>query len=315
MTKPDVLQVGAYPAWDQEPLDAAFVMHRYFMAEDKSAFLAQVGKSIRGIATRGELGASRSMIEACPRLEIISVYGVGFDAVDLAAAKERGIRVTNTPDVLTHDVADLGVAMMLSQSRGMVGAETWVRDGSWAAKGLYPLKRKVSGRKAGILGLGRIGFAIAKRLAGFDMDIAYSSLSAKQHAKQWTYMADPVELARHSDFLFVTLAASAATRHIVGRDVIEAVGPEGMIINVSRASNIDEAALLEALESKSLGSAALDVFEGEPQLNPRFLALDNVLLQPHHASGTVETRKAMGQLLRDNLTAHFSGRPLLTPVL
>jgi lactate dehydrogenase-like 2-hydroxyacid dehydrogenase len=315
MTKPDVLQVGAYPAWDQEPLDGAFAMHRYFMAEDKPAFLAQVGKSVRGIATRGELGASRSMIEACPRLEIISVYGVGFDAVDLAAAKERGIRVTNTPDVLTHDVADLGVAMMLSQSRGMVGAETWVRDGSWAAKGLYPLKRKVSGRKAGILGLGRIGFAIAKRLAGFDMDIAYSSLSAKQHAKQWTYMADPVELARHSDFLFVTLAASAATRHIVGRDVIEAVGPEGMIINVSRASNIDEAALLEALESKSLGSAALDVFEGEPQLNPRFLALDNVLLQPHHASGTVETRKAMGQLLRDNLTAHFSGRPLLTPVL
>jgi lactate dehydrogenase-like 2-hydroxyacid dehydrogenase len=315
MTKPDVLQVGAYPAWDQEPLDAAFAMHRYFMAEDKSAFLAQVGKSVRGIATRGELGASRSMIEACPRLEIISVYGVGFDAVDLAAAKERGIRVTNTPDVLTHDVADLGVAMMLSQSRGMVGAETWVRDGSWAAKGLYPLKRKVSGRKAGILGLGRIGFAIAKRLAGFDMDIAYSSLSEKQNAKQWTYMADPVELARHSDFLFVTLAASAATRHIVGRDVIEAVGPEGMIINVSRASNIDEAALLEALESKSLGSAALDVFEGEPQLNPRFLALDNVLLQPHHASGTVETRKAMGQLLRDNLTAHFSGRPLLTPVL
>jgi lactate dehydrogenase-like 2-hydroxyacid dehydrogenase len=128
-------------------------------------------------------------------------------------------------------------------------------------------------------------------------------------------MADPVELARHSDFLFVTLAASAATRHIVGRDVIEAVGPEGMIINVSRASNIDEAALLDALESKNLGSAALDVFEGEPQLNPRFLALDNVLLQPHHASGTVETRKAMGQLLRDNLMAHFSGRPLLTPVL
>ncbi|WAJ29948.1 2-hydroxyacid dehydrogenase [Antarcticirhabdus aurantiaca] len=315
MTKAGVLQIGPYPAWDQEPLDQAYEVHRLFEAGDKSAFLAEIAPRIRAIATRGELGASRALIEALPNLEIVSVYGVGFDAVDLAACRERGIRVTNTPDVLTKDVADLGVAMMLVQSRGMIGAEAWVRDGSWAAKGLYPLKTRVHGAKAGVLGLGRIGYEVAKRLVGFDMDIAYSDVSAKDYAPDWRFVADPVELARHADVFFVTLAASAATRHIVNRQVIEAVGPNGMIVNISRASNIDEEALLDALEDGRLGSAALDVFEGEPALNPRFLELPNVLLQPHHASGTVETRKAMGRLVRDNLAAHFAGAPLPTPVL
>lgn len=315
MSKPIVLQVGPYPAWDQEPLDAAFDVKRLFDASNTDAFLAEHGQHVRAIATRGELGADADMIAACPSLELISVYGVGYDAVDLDACKAKGIRVTNTPDVLTEDVADLGVAMMLCQSRGMIGAESWVRDGSWADKGLYPLKRRVFGRKAGILGLGRIGFEVGKRLNGFGMDIAYSDLAAKDYAPDWTYLDDPIALAQHADFLFVTLAASAETRHIVNRDLIEAVGPDGMIINISRASNIDEDALIDALQSGALGSAALDVFEKEPALDPRFLDLDNVLVQPHHASGTIETRKAMGQLLRDNLTAHFAGNALLTPVL
>ncbi|URK86084.1 2-hydroxyacid dehydrogenase (plasmid) [Rhizobium sp. RCAM05350] len=315
MSNPEILQVGPYPQWDEEPLNAAFAVHRYFDAADKPAFLTKVGPGIRGIATRGELGANRAMIEACPNLEVISVYGVGYDAVDLVACREKGIRVTNTPDVLTNDVADLGVAMMLCQSRGMIGAESWVKDGSWSAKGLYPLKRRVWGRRAGILGLGRIGFEVAKRLKGFDMEISYSDVGEKSYAEGMTFVSDPVELARNVDFLFVTLAASTDTRHIVGRNVIAALGPEGMLINISRASNIDEGALLDALESGALGHAALDVFEGEPKLNPRFLALDNVLLQPHHASGTIETRKAMGKLVRDNLEAHFSRASLLTPVL
>ncbi|RFB79837.1 2-hydroxyacid dehydrogenase [Methylovirgula sp. 4M-Z18] len=313
--KPQILQIGPYPAWDQEPLDAAFDVHRYFEAGDKQAFLNQVGPGIRGIATRGELGAGRAMIEACPALEIISVYGVGYDAVDLAACRERGIRVTNTPDVLTKDVADLGVAMMLCLSRGMIGAERWVKDGSWAAKGLYPLKRRVWGKRAGVLGLGRIGYEVAKRLEGFDMAVAYSDVAPKDFAGKWEFIADPVALAAQSDFLFVTLAASAETRHIVDKRVIEALGPDGMLINISRASNIDEHALLDALRTGALGFAALDVFEGEPNLNPGFLELDNVLVQPHHASGTVETRKAMGQLVRDNLAAHFAGRALPTPVM
>ncbi|MEX0277620.1 MAG: 2-hydroxyacid dehydrogenase [Ruegeria sp.] len=315
MSKPVILQVGPYPEWDQKPLESAFEVKRLFEATDKAAFLGEHGPDVRAIATRGELGADLTMIAACPQLEVISVYGVGFDAVDLDACRARGIRVTNTPDVLTQDVADLGVAMMLCQSRGMIGAEGWVRDGSWVSKGLYPLKRRVFGRKAGILGLGRIGYEVGKRLAGFDMDIAYTDIAAKDYAPDWTYLADRLELAHHSDFLFVTLAASAETRHIVNHDMIEAVGPDGMIINISRASNIDEDALIAALQDGTLGSAALDVFEGEPALDPRFLEQDNVLLQPHHASGTIETRKAMGQLMRENLSAHFAGQDLLTPVL
>jgi len=315
MAKPEILLIGPYPEWDLVELEAQYEVRKLYEIADREAFLAQHGANIRGIATRGELGASAELIDKLPKLEVISVYGVGYDAVNLDAARARGIRVTNTPDVLTNDVADLGVAMMLVQSRGMIGAETWVKDGSWAAKGLYPLKRRVWGRKAGVLGLGRIGFEVAKRLKGFDMDIAYSDVSAKDFASDMTFLADPVELAKRSDFLFVTLAASAATRHIVSKTVIEALGPEGMLINISRASNIDEEALLEALESGRLGSAALDVFEGEPKLNPRFLELENVLVQPHHASGTIETRKAMGKLVRDNLAAHFAGATLPTPVI
>ncbi|MEL6646124.1 MAG: 2-hydroxyacid dehydrogenase [Pseudomonadota bacterium] len=315
MEKITVLQVGPYPEWDEGPLKEAFDIKQLFTASDKDAFLAEHGPNVRGIATRGELGADRALIEACPNVEVISVYGVGFDAVDLEACKERNIRVTNTPDVLTKDVADLGVAMMLCQARGMVGAERWVREGNWATQGLYPLMRRVHGARAGILGLGRIGFEVGKRLAGFEMEIAYSDVSAKDYAPDWQFIADATELAARSDFLFVTLAASAETRHIVNKQVVDALGPEGMLINISRASNIDEDALISALAEGRLGSAALDVFDGEPQIDPRFLELPNVLLQPHHASGTVETRKEMGRLVRDNLAAHFAGKPLLTPVL
>lgn len=315
MTKPVLLQVGPLPAWDEGPLGESFDMRRLFEATDAATFLAEVGAEVRGIVTRGDLGANRAMIEACPNLEIVVVYGVGFDAVDLDACRERGVRVTNTPDVLTKDVADFGVAMMLGLSRNLVAGEAWVRSGDWAAHGVLPLSRRVWGKRAGVLGLGRIGYQIARRLAAFDMQISYSDVAPKDYAADWAFVADPVDLARQSDYFFVALAASAETRHIVGREVIEAVGPEGMIINISRAANIDEQALIPALSAGTLGAAALDVFEDEPNLDPRFLDLPNVLLQPHQASGTVETRKDMGQLMRDNLTAHFSGRPLLTKVI
>jgi lactate dehydrogenase-like 2-hydroxyacid dehydrogenase len=314
MTKPHILQVGPYPEWDQVPLDAAFQMHRYFEASDKAAFLAEVGPMVRGIATRGELGANAALIAACPQLEVISVYGVGYDAVDLGAAKARGIRVTNTPDVLTDDCADLAVAMLLALSRGVVGAEAWARSGAWAEKGGYPLQRKVTGKRVGILGLGRIGAAIARRLQGFDMTISYAGRSPKDMPAGWTYVADPVTLAGQVDYLVVALSATPETRHIVNAAVLAALGPKGMLINISRAPNVDEEALLNALEAGQLAGAALDVFEGEPRLNPRFLTAPNVLLQPHHASGTYETRQAMGKLVRDNLIAHFAGQPLLTPV-
>lgn len=315
MPKPIVLQVGPYPPWDQEPLDASFTMLRLFEADDQSAYLAEHGPSVRAIAARGTHKVDAAMLGACPNVEIVVVYGVGYDGVDLEMCRDRGIRVTNTPDVLTGDVADFGVAMMLALSRRIVAGEAYVRSGDWAAKGPVPLARRVFGRRAGVLGLGRIGHAVAKRLAAFDMDIAYSDVAPKDYASDWTFVTDAVALAKHSDVLFVTLSASAKTRHIVGREVIEAVGPDGMIVNISRASNIDEEALIAALADGRLGSAALDVFEGEPALDPRFLDLPNVLLQPHAASATVETRQDMGRLMRENLTAHFSGASLPTPVL
>ncbi|WP_026282874.1 2-hydroxyacid dehydrogenase [Rhizobium sp. 2MFCol3.1] len=315
MSKPDILLVGPYPDGDLAELDALYTTHKLYEATDRDAFLQRHGESIRAIATRGELGASAELISKLPRLEIISVYGVGYDAVDMDACRARGIRLTNTPDVLTKDVADLGIAMMLCLSRGVHGADRWVRDGSWEQKGFYPLQNRVWGEKAGILGLGRIGLEVAKRLRAFDMDIAYSSRSEKPGVEGMRFVADPVELARQSDFLFVTLAASAATRHVVSKDVIEALGPQGMLINISRASNIDEEALLGALRTGRLGSAALDVFENEPALDPRFKTLANVLLQPHQASATIETRKDVAKLMRDNLAAHFAGAKLPTPVI
>ena len=312
MTKPHVLQMASFPAWDQTPLKATFTLHPYYAATDKPAFLASIGSGIRAIATNGGVGAPAEVIAACPKLEVISIYGVGFDAVDLAACKARGIKVANTPDVLTDDCADLAVGMVIALARGIVRAEAWARSGEWT-KASFPLQRRVTGMKAGILGLGRIGVQVAKRLEGFGMDIAYSARSAKD--APYTYIADPVALAERCDVLIVTALSNAETRHLVNAKVLAALGPNGLLINISRASIIDETALLDALEGGQLGGAALDVFEGEPRLNPRFLALSNVLLQPHHASGTVETRRAMGQLMRDNLTAHFAGEPLLTPVI
>lgn len=315
MKKPDILQVGPYPEWDTEALERHFVLHRYYEAEDKAAFLSERADIIRGIATRGDRGAASDMIKALPKLEIISVYGVGYDAVDIDLARERGIHVTNTPDVLTKDVADLGMAMMLAAARGIIPAESWARSGAWAERGMFPLQTQVSDKRVGILGLGRIGYEIAKRCAAFDMDIAYTNRAPRDFASDWTFIDNARELAERSDFLFVATTGGPENRHLVNREVIESLGPEGMLINISRASNIDEEALLDALENKTLGFAALDVFAGEPHLNPRFLKLDNVLLQPHHASGTVETRKEMGRLVRENLVAHFSSEELLTPVL
>lgn len=314
MAKPQVLQVGPYPEWDQAPLDAAYTIHRWWETADKDALLAEVGPNIRAIATRGDLGASEAMIAACPNLEMIAVFGVGYDAVHLASCRARGIKVSNTPDVLTEDVADIALAMLLALVRRTGQAEEWVRSGDWAAKGMFPLTRKVSGTRAGILGLGRIGAAIARRCEGFGMQISYSARSPKPGAEHWTYIPDAVELARNCDHLFVALAATPETRHIVNARVLQALGPDGTVINISRAANVDESALLDALEQGQIAGAALDVFEGEPNLNPRFLSAPNVLLQPHHGSGTVDTRKAMGKLMRDNLTAHFAGQPLVTPV-
>lgn len=313
MSKPDLLQMGALPEWDAVPLAQAYTIHRLYEAQDKAAFLAEIGPRIRGIATRGDLGARSEILAACPALEVISIYGVGFDAVDLDTCRARGIKVANTPDVLTDDCADLALGMWLALSRGIVAAEHHARSGVWKSGG-FPLTHKASGKRAGILGAGRIGQAVGRRLAGFDMEIAYSARSPRAELP-WQFIADARALAEWSDVLFVTLAATPETRHIVNADVLAALGAEGLLINISRAQNIDEEALIAALSAGALRGAALDVFEGEPNLDPRFTTLPNALLQPHHASGTFETRRAMGQLMRDNLSAHFAGQPILTPVI
>lgn len=312
--KPIVLQVTPFPDADQAALDAAYTMLRYDQAKDHAAFLQECGQSAQAIVTRGGAGVPAKVLAACSNAEMIAVYGVGYDKIDIEACRARNVRVTNTPDVLTGDVADLAVALMLASARNVIGADDLVRSGRWAESGPAPLQNRVFGRKAGILGFGRIGRAVAQRLSGFDMDIAYADIAPQDDATGLTFLPDPIALARHSDFLFVTLAATAQTRHIVDRSVIEAVGSTGTIINVSRAANVDEDALITALQTGTLGSAALDVFENEPNINPRWATTPNAILQPHHASATHQTRAAMGQLMRDNLAAYFAGQPLLTPV-
>lgn len=305
MPKPHVLQLCSYPSTDQTALDAAYQMHT-------TADLPQIGPQITAIATSGGQGASAEIITACPNLELIAIYGVGYDAIPLDLCRARNIAVTNTPDVLTDDCADLAVGMTLALCRNIAQADAHVRSGAWS-QSAFPLQRRLTGARVGILGLGRIGQAIAKRLAAFDADIAYTARSAK--ACPYRFIASATELAAQSDILIVASAATAETRHIVNAETLRALGPNGLLINISRAANIDEDALLTALETHKIAGAALDVFEGEPALNPRFLALDNVLLQPHHASATHQTRAAMGDLMRANLAAYFAGQPLLTPVL
>ncbi|MEO1223221.1 MAG: 2-hydroxyacid dehydrogenase [Pseudomonadota bacterium] len=313
MSKPHLLVIGPFPDADLQPLERDFTVHKYWLAEDRDAFVAERADLIRGIATRGDRGAWRSLIEALPNLEMIANYGVGFDAVDIDCARERGVRVTNTPDVLTEDVADFGFALLLAVARQIPRGDGHVRSGKWS-KGPMPLGARLFGKRLGIVGLGRIGSAVARRAAAFDMSIAYHDL-ARRDDLPYRYVDDLVALARESDFLIVTVAGGAGSAKIVNADVLNALGPSGFLVNISRGSTVDQAALLDALENGKIAGAALDVFEIEPVNDPRFNALENVVLQPHQASATVETRQAMGQLMRDNLAAHFAGRPLLTPVV
>lgn len=313
MAKPKLLMMGAYAAWDMDDLKANYEVLKLWEAKDRDAFVLAQGADVRAIATRGDLGASADVMAKLPKLEIVACYGVGVDAIDLGYAQGKGIRVTNTPDVLTADVADMGIALLLAVARQIPRGDAHVRDGSWA-KGNMDLVTRVSGKKAGIVGMGRVGSSVAKRLAGFDCDVAYFDVN-KRADLPYAFVADLVELARRSEFLIVTLAGGDSTKGMINARVLDGLGPDGILVNISRGSTVDETALLDALVNKRIKGAGLDVFWNEPNIDQRFVALDNVVLQPHHASGTVETRKAMGKLVRDNLKAHFSGAALITPVV
>ncbi|EJT01830.1 2-hydroxyacid dehydrogenase [Rhizobium sp. CCGE 510] len=313
MAEVEILMTGAYPEWDMTDLEAKYRVHRLWEATDRQQLIARVGKDIRAIATRGELGASAELMKQLPKLEIVSCYGVGTDAIDLSYARANGIRVTNTPDVLTEDVADIAIGLLLATARQITQADAFVRAGQWGNIAM-PLVTRVSGKKVGIVGMGRIGKAIAKRAAAFGCDIAY--FTRNEHADvAYAYQSDLLALADWADFLVVIVPGGEATVKIINADVLKALGPNGILINVSRGTTVDEEALIAALQDRSIQAAGLDVFLNEPRIDARFLGLQNVVLQPHHGSGTVETRKAMGQLVRDNLAAHFAGRALPTPVV
>src|SRR5262249_21853670 len=308
-----VLSIGAFPEATNAELARRFAVTRHFQPPAPDALDAELKGRIRAIATEANRGANRALIAALPKLEVISVFGVGTDAVDLAAARERGIPVSNTPGILTDEVADLAIGLMLASARQILFADGYVRDGSWASKGPIPLGRSVGGKTMGVLGLGGIGRAIADRAPAFRMRVIYHGPRRKADAP-YEFVGDLIELARQSDYLMVACKGGPDTGHLVSDAVIDALGPKGTLINVARGTVVDERALIAALSASRLGYAALDVFESEPSPAPELLQLPNVIVQPHQGSATVETRTAIGALMIDNLSAHFAGRPLLTPV-
>lgn len=312
MPKPEILMIGPYPDWDRAPLEDAFVVHKLWLAEDRDSFIDAHASNIRAIATRGELGAGADLMQRLPKLEIVSCYGVGTDGIDLAYARANTIRITNTPDVLTGDVADIGIALALAVARQIPAGDAHVRSGNWS-KGNLGLATRFFGKRIGIAGMGRIGEAFARRASAFDCEIRYFARNRRDNLA-WAFEPDLVALAEWSDFLVVILSGGPTTSGIVDARVLNALGPDGFLVNISRGTTIDEPALIHALETRAIKGAGLDVFLGEPNIDSRFAALDNVVLYPHHGSGTEETRRAMGKLVRDNLAAHFAGQPLLTPV-
>jgi len=311
--KSNLLVMGVLLDWELEPLARDFTLHLLYDTPDPEALLARHAAGIRAIVTKGEIGADAALMDRLPRLELVACYGVGVDAIDRAYCARRGVPVCNTPDVLTEDVADLAIGLMLAAARRIPDGDAWVRGGAWRREGSMPLTTRVCGKRLGIVGLGRIGRAVARRAVGFGMAIAYSGRT-RQPELLYAFHESPDAMAPHVDIMLCCAAGGAATQGLIGRAAIEALPPGAMFVNVSRGSVVDEPALLEALRSGRIACAGLDVFWNEPAIDLGFAALPNVVLTPHAASSTVETRLAMGALLLDNLAAHFAGRPLPTPV-
>ena len=310
--KPEILMTSAMTPDLTRQLAEAFTIRRLWLAEDEARFLAAECANVRGVATRSVVGADAALMQALPKLEIISTFGVGTDLVDLAAAAARGIHVTNTPGVLTEDTADFGFTLLLALARRVVEGDRFVREGKWL-KGQLPASSRVFGRRLGIVGMGRIGQAIARRAGGFDMAISWHGPNPKPHLP-YAYEPGLLGLARAVDYLVLACPGGRATEGIINAAVLEALGPDGMLVNIARASVLDEPAVIKALQDKAIAGAAFDVYADEPHVPEALLALDNVVLEPHSASGTVQTRKAIGDLLFANLQAHFEGRTLLSPV-
>lgn len=296
-----------------QKLESEYKVHRYWEADDQAALLESVKSDCTGVVTDGGRGVEAAVLQQLPKVKMVGVFGVGVDAVDLDYCKEHGIAVSNTPDVLSDDVADMAMALALAVSRQLVTGDAYSRAGRWPTEGAMPLTRRVMGKRAGIYGMGSIGNALAKRLEGFGMQISYCNRSERA-GSGYQFVASLEELAKNVDYLFVTASATPESVGAVNAKVLDALGSDGYLINVSRGTLVDEPVLVEYLQNNKIAGAGLDVFAKEPTIPEALYSLDNVVLQPHNASGTWETREAMGKLVLDNMAAHFANKPLLTPV-
>jgi hydroxypyruvate reductase len=302
----DVIQFVKLRPEVQKELEARYRIH----GKDK---LDEVAGIVRAAVTNGHSGPPPDVIDRMPKLEIIASASVGYDGIPVEYARSKGIPVTNTPEVLNDDVADLAIGLMIMTARRLVASDRYVRAGRWTKDGDFPLAQRASGKRVGILGMGRIGKAIGRRAEAMDNIVAYHSRNPVADVS-WQHYPDLVTLAKDSDFLIVIIPATPQTDKIVSKAVIEALGPTGILVNVARGAVVDEAALVAALQSGALGGAGLDVFAAEPKVPEALFAMDNVVLEPHVGSATHETRRAMSQLVLDNLDAHFAGKPLLTQI-
>ena len=310
--KPHLIQVGNVNERMTARLNAEFVVHKWFDVQDKDALLAEVGDKVIAISTDGHWGVPDNLFERLANLRVVSSYGVGYDGIDTDAAVRHNVLVAHTPNVLNDEVADTAIMLWLAVSRGLVRADAWVRSGAWESKGAFELTRSIQKRTVGILGMGRIGETIAKRAAAFDAKIVYHSRTSKP--VPYDYYDDLTAMARDCDVLMVITPGGAATKHLVNAEVLEALGPDGILINVARGSVVDEAALVEALQSGKLGAAGLDVFEAEPKVPQALKDMDNVVLLPHVGSATIETRRAMGDLTCDNLSQYLRNGTVITAI-
>jgi hydroxypyruvate reductase len=311
--KNDIVFTGKGHAGTQATLESEYTVHKLYEAKDKDAFFKDLRDKVRAIASFGHLPVDGKLMDSLPKLEIIANFGVGVDQINLDDAKRRGIIVTNTPDVLNECVADTAIALVLATLRKLPQCESYLRAGQWVEKGPYPLQRSLGGKVMGILGLGRIGEAVAKRAMACGMTIRYHNRNRKD--VPYPYDPDPATLAKNSDVLMVVTPGGTETKSLVNAKVLDALGPEGWLVNIARGTVIDEPVLLRYLQEKKIAGAGLDVFADEPRVPPAFFTLENAVLFPHVASATVETRKAMGDLQIENLRRHFGGKPVLTRVV
>lgn len=308
----DLLVYGPVKPVINDGFPAPFVAHTIESKHDLSRLPKDVAARIRGIAVTGLVPTDSTVLAQFPKAEMVASFGVGYDHVDAAEAGRRGLVVTNTPDVLTDEVADLALGLLISTVRQLPQVDRYLREGKWL-KGNYPLTTSLRGRKVGIVGLGRIGKAVAQRIEAFGLPVVYHGRT-RQPDVAYRYYPSLVEMAADVDTLISVAPGGASTHHIINAEVLKALGPNGIVVNVGRGTVIDEQALIKALQDKTILSAGLDVFEDEPRVPAELIAIEHAVLLPHVGSASVHTREAMGQLLVDNLVSWFDGKGPLTPV-